>query len=858
MHRPAHAPPSAAALLEDRQDEVVRRWLERVRRQPGRDDLSPPELLDRMPEFLRETITALRRPADAPRLADLAREHGDQRWRTGADIDAVVREYGLLGEVLFDLLEESGARVSLADVRVIGRALHTGVAEAVARFAAAREQALRSSQAELQAILDHAPAAIYVEDLDGRLVLANHETAALLGRPREALLGAFDDDRLPPAHAALTRADHRRALTTLQPTLAEEVVPREDGPRTYLSLRFPLLDDAGRPYAVCGISQDITERKALELIRETALAELDAVFTAAPVGIGLVDLELRYVRVNAALAAFHRVPADVHLGRRIGEILPDDLGARLEAVIRRVLHDRAPVRDLAFWATSPAEPTRARHWLGNYFPVVAPDGAVLGVAGVVVELTEQTRLAAERARALDALEHGDAFLLLDRDFRIVLVNHNQERLSRKPRETSLGRLFWDVWPETASPDLKYWSHYHRCMTERVPVAFEEYFAPLDLWTEVTAYPAHEGGIAVFFRDVSARKRAEQALRDRQWELDRVFALSPDLLCIAGLDGRFRRVNPAFTAVLGHAESTLLATPYLELIHPDDHAATRHELGRLARGEPTWHFPCRFRRADGTYRWISWRASPDPGSQWFIAAGRDITEEKARSDFERQLIGIVSHDLRNPLAAILTSATLALRRAAPDEATTRALTRIRASAERATRLIEDLLDLTHVRVEGTLPVRLRPVNLRALVQEAVEEAERAFPGRTIRCDVTGPVTGCWDPDRLAQVLSNLLTNALKFSPAETAVELRLRGTSEDVALAVHNRGAPIPAARLPTIFEAFERGDPGPTSRASLGLGLHIARQIVLAHAGRLAVTSTAEAGTTFTVQLPRVAVRKDS
>jgi signal transduction histidine kinase len=222
-------------------------------------------------------------------------------------------------------------------------------------------------------------------------------------------------------------------------------------------------------------------------------------------------------------------------------------------------------------------------------------------------------------------------------------------------------------------------------------------------------------------------------------------------------------------------------------------------------------------------------------------------------YERQLIGIVSHDLRNPLGIIMACVDVAMRRQELPSGATTALRRLRSSAERAVRLIGDLLDFTQERLLGHIPVRPEASDMEALLCAAVEEAALTHSERTIeRAGATGPVEGRWDRDRIAQVLANLLDNALKFSPADSAVRVETRADGQRVAIAVHNWGPPIPPERLGSVFDVFERADPGASARVSLGLGLHICQQIAQAHGGNLEVRSSVEQGTTFTVTLPRM------
>jgi PAS domain S-box-containing protein len=347
-----------------------------------------------------------------------------------------------------------------------------------------------------------------------------------------------------------------------------------------------------------------------------------------------------------------------------------------------------------------------------------------------------------------------------------------------------------------------------------------------------------------------REKERGALLAREQALDRFFAVTPDMLCVVGLDGYFKRINPAFSATLDYTEAELLTTPVQELVHPEDWPATLAELEKLSQGHTTLHFINRYRCKQGGWRWLSWNASLDMKTGFLAAAARDITEDKQRSEFEQQLIGIVSHDLRNPLNTVLLSCTALLRREDLDERTTKVIARIQASADRAVRMIRDLLDFTQARLGGGLPVHPRAMDLHTLTRQLVEELHLGHPEREVRVEQQGPGSGQWDPDRIAQVVTNLVTNALKYSPEGTPVTVRTVGGEDAVTLSVHNKGEPISSELLPHIFEPMYRGTQDTASR-SVGLGLYIVQHVVRAHGGELAVHSTREEGTTLTVRLPR-------
>jgi PAS domain S-box-containing protein len=242
------------------------------------------------------------------------------------------------------------------------------------------------------------------------------------------------------------------------------------------------------------------------------------------------------------------------------------------------------------------------------------------------------------------------------------------------------------------------------------------------------------------------------------------------------------------------------------------------------------------------------------------AATDITEQKrAQQDlaqalgFRDQVIGILGHDLRNPLGAVRALAALLQRRGDLPEAARESVAEIDRASERMLEMIGTLLDFATSRFTGGLPVAPVPADLRAVCRGAVDELRAANPGRRVDLDVRGDATGTWDPARIAQVVSNLVANALQHGAPGAPVGVRVRGGADEVAVEVRNRGPAIAPELMAVMFEPFCRGSSlRDASRArGLGLGLYIAREIVRAHGGALEVDSDAARGTTFTVRLPR-------
>jgi two-component system sensor histidine kinase/response regulator len=214
--------------------------------------------------------------------------------------------------------------------------------------------------------------------------------------------------------------------------------------------------------------------------------------------------------------------------------------------------------------------------------------------------------------------------------------------------------------------------------------------------------------------------------------------------------------------------------------------------------------------------------------------------------------LLAHDLRTPLSAIMASAQL-LQRRTDDRASLEAAARIVSSGKRMACMIEDVLDLARARLAGGIIVKRESADIKALVERVVREHQAAVPARRIESTYDGEFTGLWDPERLAQVASNLIGNALKHGNPNASVRVRLEGTRGDsVSLVVKNGGTIAPDV-LAHLFDPFRSGQREPGRGEGLGLGLYIVSQIVKAHHGTVDVQSGQGDETSFRVRLPRTA-----
>jgi sigma-B regulation protein RsbU (phosphoserine phosphatase) len=251
------------------------------------------------------------------------------------------------------------------------------------------------------------------------------------------------------------------------------------------------------------------------------------------------------------------------------------------------------------------------------------------------------------------------------------------------------------------------------------------------------------------------------------------------------------------------------------------------------------------------------SSDAPEDEWLLSALADqaaVALEKARVDeigeFREQLLGIVGHDLRNPLSTILMAAQLLALREGLGVKETELARKIARSASLAARLIDQLLDLTRSRLGGGIPIDPIRFDMNEVCRQVIDEMELTHPDSPLRVERQGDLGGVWDRDRVYQLLANLVGNAFQHGEPRSEITLRVDGREAELVIEVANRGAPIPQATLPFIFDAFRKGRTDHPTHG-LGLGLFIAQQIARSHGGSISVASSEGEGTTFRVRLPR-------
>jgi signal transduction histidine kinase len=327
---------------------------------------------------------------------------------------------------------------------------------------------------------------------------------------------------------------------------------------------------------------------------------------------------------------------------------------------------------------------------------------------------------------------------------------------------------------------------------------------------------------------------------------------PAAVAILGRDGRVVERNAEWSRLFGDA-ATVGELGLRALGGGEESPLARALTGESVHGQEYENA-----RADGGLAWLRVSAVPledaRGGRVGALAMCVDVSERRALEEVRQQVLGVVAHDLRNPLSAMrMTTSMLARPKDMPLERRVQLAERMLGTLGRMEAIVSSLLDFT--RADAGVGVRLlrERVDLGEVCERARRDLEVLFPGDRIRLDVAGDAVGLWDRAQVERIVSNLLTNALKHGAEGGTALVTLDGSQEDVVtLSVHNEGPPIAPELMAEVYEPFTIGPVGEDGRRrNIGLGLFVVQHLVAAHGGSVQGESSAEAGTTFTVSLPR-------
>ena len=546
-------------------------------------------------------------------------------------------------------------------------------------------------------------------------------------------------------------------------------------------------------------------------------------------------------------------------------------------------------------------------WIrSRIYPIRDRSGVVYRAAGIAEEITERKEAALRLERLLwreretrqevvTLLESiSEAFFAVDSEWRITYLNHEAERILRRPRHTLLNKNIWAEYPLLRGTVLERESR--RAMAERIPVEQEFYYEPDGVWLDLHIYPS-VNGLSIFFRDVTERKAAEDELRQSERNLRALADSIPHLTWMADASGRVYWYNQRWYDFTGNTFEALEGWRWQELILPDQkEEVVARVRARFEAGEP-WEDTIPLRGKTGEYRWFLTRAVPVRDSagrvlRW-LGTNTDITErieaeaertrllereriaraeaDRRRAELEHvtrsraRLIRGFSHDVKNPLGAADGFLQL-MEEGAIDELTPKqeeSVAKVRNAIRTALELIDDLLTVARAQA-GEIEIEREPTDLMGLLRNVAEsyQARAAAEGLELATNLPESLpTSYTDPARVRQILGNLVSNAVKFTEhggITITARVRDHGPGAEgaqpaagpwIAISVIDTGRGIPPEKRHLLFQEFGRLSQSEDAEGS-GIGLSISQKLAHALGGKITVESEVGKGSTFTLWLP--------
>jgi PAS domain S-box-containing protein len=717
-------------------------------------------------------------------------------------------------------------------------------------------------------LVDAAPVALLLVDHAAHIVFANVHSEAMFGRSRADLAGE---------PLSLLVPDYPWESQTADPgeTCGTPITRSGEGPlcgRLKGGEQFPIevrlsavRSPRGRFVAVAvrrtstRSNDDATARKRTEEALHESQSNFRALFDQAPEGVFIADAEGRCTDVNTAACQMLGYEREDLVGSKVFDMLPADDAPRLIDARRGSLPGWVEVWE---WTLKCKD--------GTLIPVevtgkALPDGRWQAFVRDVSRRRRREEELRQVTSLLDSIIETVPtviFLKNAASLRYERFNRAGEDLLGIPRDALLGKNDYDVFPPELAEAFQ--AHDHQTLNERRLVVIPEESVPTPSgvrWVQTMKTPILDGvGTPLYLlgisMDITDRIRAEREREESLRWLRAVLEQSPvGMILVHGPDGEKVEANRRAVEMVGAPLSPIAR--YQEMLAGPDGQPIDPGLlpvDRALRGEKTEGVELLLRTSTGASIPILASSAPivglDGTVQGAVVAFQDIRAAKELEHLRAEWGSVVAHDLRQPLQSIALSAQI-LAATMRDPGLHKYVERIRSSAERLDRMVADLMDFSRLDARRLELVR-KPVDLEAVVRGSVERIAPQAPDRPFDVEVQANTPQAdADPDRIAQVMENLLTNAIKYGSAETPIVVGIGCENHDIAVAVTNQGKALAPEELPRLFERFHRTAGARQGAAKgAGLGLYITRALVEAHGGRITAESSPTGRTTFRFTLP--------
>lgn len=624
-------------------------------------------------------------------------------------------------------------------------------------------------------------------------------------------------------------------------------------------------DDDGRLiYRLCWFT-DLTDRRQLESKRRQAERQFENAFRNAAIGMAIANLDTRGIRANPAFCRMVGYSeAELRQLDFAGLTHPDDIEATYEGDERLLRGEATDYQLEKRYIRKDGEPVWALVSVSlDHDEHGEPQRYIVHIQDISLRKRMESDLS--QAAAVAELSR-DLICTIGPDNRLARLDGRWSEVLGWSEEELRSRPLADfIHPDDRRVTL---GELERVRRSGDPGSFRTRWQTAEghwswlLWSVPGA--GARGEVFCSVREADDRIEIEKAFELRGEVIEN---MAEGVSLVTTSDMRVVYANPSLERMFGFGPGELTGQDILPLMRPpglsSEELSERGEVEDRLRGRGAASYEARRLRRDGSEFWARTTTTlfdhPHYGTVW-IAVQQDVTEERrarqAAAELERaksEFLGSISHELRTPLTSILGYAALLRGDAGgPAEAVRAHVEVIERNAARQLRLVEDLLNIAQIEA-GEFEFRQQPIDLCELV---ADEAENVRPDAeaaelTLVVATTGPLAVMGDPDRLAQVLANLLTNALKFTPAGGRIEIELRAVDGEALLSVDDSGRGVAADELPHLFDRLYRGEEVRDRQVTgAGLGLAISRAIVEAHSGRISVGRSRLGGARFDVALP--------
>jgi PAS domain S-box-containing protein len=764
-----------------------------------------------------------------------------------------------------------------------------------------KSEELRQQREWLEVTLSSIGDAVIATDIQGHVSFLNPSAIAITGwsaadahgQPLDRVFAVrrtdSPADREPPLSQTLL-AGHsvRLGADTLLETKDGTVITIEDS-------AAPIRDASGNISGTVIVFRDMTERQRSEQALQELRSRLEATLSVAEIGTWTWDIGKDRMVADANLARMLSVTPEVAAGAPLGSYLasvhPDDR-PQVQSAIAAAIASEGGSYELDHRILRPDGSIR---WLAARGRVRRDSrGSSLHLPGVVIDITDRKQVEEVRNRLADVVASSDD-AIVTKTLEGVITSWNQgaERIFGYTPEEAIGKPITILIPEDhidEEPGILQRLRRGERIEHYETVRRRKDGTLLDISLSVSPMLDVNGiiiGASKIARDITRQKRADEAVHASNQRFRLMADSAPVLIWIADITRACIWLNKTWLDFTGREMDQEIGFGWVQSLHPEDMDPSLKAYAENFDARKPYKMEYRLRRHDGVFRWLIVNAvplceGPHGAFSGYIGSCIDITEFRqaagereqllqseraARTEAERlgrlkdEFLATLSHELRTPLNAILGWATILRRMPVGSDEHTKGLETIERNARIQTQIIADLLDMSGI-ISGKVQLDVRPVDLHEVICAALDAVRPAANAKNVRLRTTldakvGRLRG--DGNRLQQVFWNLLTNAVKFTPAGGRIDVVLERVNSHVEISVEDSGIGIKPEFLAFVFDRFRQADASITRRhGGLGLGLSIVKHLVELHGGTVRVKSAGEGkGATFIVALPISVTRSE-